>query len=375
MVKRIVLLTIIFILGLSAPSLAAEIGSGVITGQVVNGTVGGDSVADIDITLKTYLNDSEVSSTVTKTDAEGAFIFEGLSTEPNYDYQITLTFQQADYNSSWLSFDDSEETQSVIITVFDSTTSEDAIMVATAHTIMYIEQGNIQAKEYFLFINESDRTYIGPPTEGDESVLKFPLPEGAAELQPSMGLMECCIINSEDGFAETMPLQPGGKEVAYSYIVPYDSGKYTFSRMIDYPIANYDLLVQGEGIKVENDQLMMDDPLDIGGIRFNHLSGGDFAPGNAMVVRLSGLPETGNQGTVKWVALALLVLIFAFSSGYLLKRKRAKPLRVAESLDQRRQRLLVELAQLDDDFEVGKMEEEVYHRLRAKKKAQLVELM
>ena len=44
-------------------------------------------------------------------------------------------------------------------------------------------------------------------------------------------------------------------------------------------------------------------------------------------------------------------------------------------LDRRKQRLLVELTQLDDDFECGKIDEEDYRRLRAVRKAQLVELM
>ena len=45
MIKRIALLVMIFMLSLSAPALAAEAGSGIIEGQVVNGTAGGGSVA------------------------------------------------------------------------------------------------------------------------------------------------------------------------------------------------------------------------------------------------------------------------------------------------------------------------------------------
>jgi hypothetical protein len=56
LIKRIALLIMITILSLSAPALAAEPGSGLIEGQVVNGTEGsGSSAADQDITLKTYL--------------------------------------------------------------------------------------------------------------------------------------------------------------------------------------------------------------------------------------------------------------------------------------------------------------------------------
>ena len=51
MTKRIVLLAVIFTLSLSTSVLAAEPGSGMIEGQVVNRTTGGSSVANQDITL------------------------------------------------------------------------------------------------------------------------------------------------------------------------------------------------------------------------------------------------------------------------------------------------------------------------------------
>ena len=50
-------------------------------------------------------------------------------------------------------------------------------------------------------------------------------------------------------------------------------------------------------------------------------------------------------------------------------------MRSVGNLSQRRQRLLVELAKLDDDFDVGKIQGKSYHRLRSVKKARLIQLM
>ena len=368
----------IFILGLSASALAAEPGSGMIEGRIVNGTAGGGSVADQEITLTTYLNDAEVDSTTTKTDAEGQFLFDGLSTESGYNYEVMLTFQEAEYYSEWLSFDEGEATKSVEVTVYDSTTSDEAIKVAMAHTIIYVGQYSLKIMEYLLFVNETDLTYIGSKevtAEGSRKTLRFSLPREATELQITLGLMECCIYGSEEGFTDSMPVLPGTREVAYSYKVNYNSGTYTFSQDVNYPTTRYDFLFQGEGIEVTGDQLKAEEPMDIDGTRFNHLSGSDFAPGDIVVAQLSGLPETSNQGTVIWVALALVVLTCGFSLGYLLKKKRLQPVSPEDSLDQRRQRLLIELAQLDDDFGGGKIPEEAYRKLRAVRKAQLIELM
>ena len=109
--------------------------------------------------------------------------------------------------------------------------------------------------------------------------------------------------------------------------------------------------------------------------QFNHLTGEALAPGDILVVQLSGLPGTSNQGVAIWVALTLIVLAGGFGFGYLLRRRRVQPVSPEDSLDQGRQRLLIELAQLDDDFDEGKIPEEAYRKLRNEMKAQLVELI
>ena len=378
MTKRVALLLIIFILSLSSSALAAEPGSGIIDGMVVNETASGSSVADQDVTLKTYLNDVEGDSTATKTDVEGYFVFGGLSTAPGYSYEVTITFQQAEYYSERLSFDEGETNKFTEVIVYDSTTSDEAIKAAMAHTVIYVEQGSLRVVEYYFFVNEGDRTYIGSKemdTEGTRETLRFSLPKEATELQPAQGLMECCIYDSEDGFVDTMPVLPGGKEIAYSYRVDYNSGAYTFSQNVSYPIVNYNLLVHGEGIRIASDQLTTEEPLNIEGILFNYLSGTDIAAGNILTTRLSGLPETNNQNTVKWVGLVLIVLIAGFGFGYLLRKRRLQPISPEDILEQKRQSLLVKLAKLDDEFEGGQISDEDYRSLRAATKVQLVKLL
>jgi len=237
--------------------------------------------------------------------------------------------------------------------------------------IIYVSQDSLLVKEYFLFLNDADRTYIGPTPDGNQGTLRFSLPEGATDLQNTIGLMECCMIRNEEGFTDSMPLLPGMKEVAYSYQLSYSSGTYTLPRKVNYPTTEFDLLVKGEGIDVTGDKLTPGEPMDIEGVRYNHLSSGDLAPGDILTVRLSSLSTPNDQETVKWTAIALVLLAF----GFFLVKKRFQPASPEESIAQRRQRLLAELASLDDDYEDGKIGEEVYHRLRAEKKAQLFELM
>ncbi len=279
------------------------------------------------------------------------------------------------YNSDRVSFDAGETRKFTEVTVYNATISDEAIKVAMAYTAIYVEQGSLWLTEYFLFANEADRSYLGSkevPTPGGRETLRFSLPKGATELQFEYGLMEDYIVSSEEGFFDTVPVKPGVREVVFRYRLYYSSGAYTFSQRVNYPITNFDLFVQGEGIKVASDHLITEKPVNIKGTRFNHFSGRDFAPGDILVVQLSGL-RTNDQRAVIWVAMALVVLTFGFV--YLLRKKRLQPLTAEGSPDQIRQSLLVKIAQLDDDFAARKIPEAVYRRLRADKKAQLVELM
>ncbi len=374
MIKRIALLVAFFILSLSAPVAADEPGSGIIEGQIVNGTAGGSSVADQDITLNIYLDEAEVDTADTKSDTEGQFMFDGLSTAPGYGYEMVIKFEGADYYSDRLNFDEGETTKSTGVIVYDATTSDGAIKVAMSHMIVYIEEDSLLVKRYYLLVNEVDRTYIGEANVEKPVALRFSLPEDATELQSTMGLMDCCIVRNEEGFHDTMPLLPGSKEMAFSYRINQSSGTFEFSQMINYPTDRFDFLVQGEDIEITSDQLVIDEPMDISGTLFNHLSGQGLAAGETLMMRLSGLPHTNTLVGILWVLLVLILIVVGFVFVYLIKRKRPQPV-IADGVLSQQQRLLAELAQLDDNFEEGGILEDTYRRLRDEKKAELIEIM
>jgi hypothetical protein len=368
---------VILVMGLSAPIMADEPGVGIIEGSIFNKTEGGSSVVGKEAILKTYLDDTEVGSTTVITGAEGSFIFNGLSVEPGYNYQVVVFFQQAEYFGERISFGEGETAKSVEINVYDSTTSAEAISVVNAHTIIYVGQERLQVKEYYLFVNESDLTYIGSKevgTEGDREILIFTLPSDAAQLRITLGLMECCILNYENGFSDTMPFLPGGQEVAYSYEVEYDSGRYELSQLVNYPIANFDLMLQGD-VKVDMNLLDVKEPLDIGDVPFSHFAGNDLVPGDVLSIKMSDLPGSGSLWVITGVVLALVILGGGLSFGYRWKKKRVQPVILEDSIDQRRQRLLIELAHLDDDFDDGKIKEDAYRSLRNETKVKLAELI
>ncbi|MFC2059769.1 hypothetical protein ACFLTZ_01585 [Chloroflexota bacterium] len=377
MIKYFALLALIFTLSLATPALADVPNSGKIEGQIVNGTADGSDVAGQAITLKIEANSNQVGSNTGKTDAEGHFTFDALSTDPTYSYQVSLTYQKVEYMSEWLNFSEGETTKSVELTVYDSTTSDQAIKTVMSHAIVYVEPDSLLVKEYFLLVNEADLTFYRETGGGNSGTLSFPMPKDATDRQLTIGLMDYGIADTAGGFADTMAVLPGMKEVAYSYKVSLNSATYTLRRAVYYPTASFDFLVQGENTEVTSNQLTMAEPLDIKGVQFSHFTSQAFVPGDVLTITLSGLSKVGNGNSSMaiWAVLALVVLVCGFVALKLIKKKKLQLVGAEDTSNQKKQRLLSELAQLDDDFEAQSIPEATYRQQRALKKAELLELM
>ncbi len=183
------------------------------------------------------------------------------------------------------------------------------------------------------------------------------------------------MFDTRGGFIDTMPVLPGAREIAYSYLIKHGSEEYTFSRMMDYPVLNYELLIRGEGIEVNSQQLAAREPANLNGIQYQHFSGRDFASGETLIAQLSGLSKSDDYQAARWSAILLTVLIGGFIFFYLMKRRPVQPASIQDDVDQRKLRLITELAQLDDNFEAGNITEDVYTTRRTANKAQLAKLM
>ncbi len=378
MPRRFILLVLLLSLLplLPASVSAAETGEGIIEGQLINGTENGGSVENQEIILTPYLDDISIETRSTFTDPEGSFLFSELPTGAGYSYDVALYYQEAEYHSERLVFAGDSYVKSIVLDVYDATENPEAIQIEMAHIIIYVEPGILHVEEYLIFFNESDHAYIGTPSSSDESTretLKFSLPEGASELQISHGLMDCCITSTENGLVDSMAVLPGPKEIVYSYHIYLDSKKYVFSEGVNYPIKNLTLLIQGDNIDISSEQLFASEPLSVEGTAFNHLSGNNIARDEVISIRLSNLPVTGNSANIIWLAFILAIPVIGFLFVFALRRRKLGVVVPPGHEEQSDQGALTELAQLDDDFEDGKIDEEVYRRLRAEKKSQLMQ--
>ncbi len=379
-----VLIVGLLLLGTLSHVLAADQAAGQITGKLTNKTTGGSNVAGVEIDLTTYVNGSVSGSASVKTIDDGSYAFANLGIESLNSYQVTFKYQDVDYDGGTVSFAPGETNKTVNFDVYDSTTNGDVLLASAAHTVIYKGQGNLEVSQYFQITNQSDKAYIGSgeiKSTGTRKTVSFLMAQGGTGLQLGSGLIQTSILPQSGGFIDTMPFFPGVTEISYYYVVPYSTDTFLFSLPVTLPIAQFNLLIPDQSVKVSSSKLVMQTPLSMNGTVYTLLSGANFETGNVITANLSGLSKTGNQWLLIGIILAIAVVGIIFAVIYLKRRNRRQEepdidlMPAQDRTLQKHQQLLLELAQLDDDYEEGKIPEGIYKQKRDAKKAQLIELM
>jgi len=316
MCRFIAILVVLIILGLPGTTFAQESAEGAINGQVINGTEGGGSVAGIEVTLITYINDVISETRTTKTDKEGKFQFDNVATE--HEYLVSVRYVEVDYYYPVV-FDPGETTAYVEIGVCDTTTSDQAIRIGLAHTIINIEEESLQVTEVFWLVNDGDRTYTG--TDG---VLVFTLMEGATVFEAPQELMPDYQFLDNNRVAYLVPFPPGERQLVYSYrLTKPSSNELAIPLEVHYPTDVLELMIAGEDIEVAVTQLAPAEPVVTDtGERFIHFQGENLPRGTVVNLRLSNV--SGSSVPYSVILYVIIGVVIAGIAVYLMKRMRKR---------------------------------------------------
>ena len=376
--KLALLLPAVLLCLVVTPAVLAQ-GEGIIEGQVTNGTAGAplESVAGLEVTLYEVADGAAELMATTTSDGDGWFRFEGLATEPDRSYRFQLEYEGIVYGAV-SGFPADETLLRVAATVYETTASDSNIAVDRHHVIVDFAAGGALFQELYIFNNTGDKIYVGE--EG--ATLRFSLPDGAADVAFSNAEIAAHFVETDGGLASVRPVMPGQGEVMYSYDLPYDGTALTVSRRVIYPTSSVDLLVANTGVQAESPQMVYRGLSGGDETAYQHFSAEDL-PGDAVVeLRLSGSPQGAGVPALErplWSrglqevgpAIALVMGLLGALLAFALMRRGRSSEPVAEGeVDATSQRgeLLHLIADLDDAFVEGHLDEESYHQLRAKMK-------
>lgn len=385
-------------------------GSGVISGEVVQGTEDGSALQPTEVILNVYQQTNLVETRTAMTEAEGSFAFQDLPLDEGFYFLVETTFRNIRYTSPILAFSGPEFTEDrtgpdridTLLPVYETTTDPQGIRVSRANWLIEHEAGALLVGQLFTFGNASDRTFIG--TEEDSLnrpvSLGIGLPADAQGVEVQDGLIGEDYLLRQQTLYDTRPVRPGAgaRQIFVRYRVPFDEDSAEVSFPVSYDIQLLNVLV-ADLPELEVDLAVAGEILEQGGqetiqgVSFRRWSapvstGPDLEVGLRRLIPAGGLdpraerePQTNRQMPVAAppldagvplvvggiVTLALLTATLLF-----VQRERNRRPPTAAQTTARRAELIDQIARLDDLHALGELEEKVWKRERANLKQELI---
>jgi hypothetical protein len=368
-------------------SSAAAQESGSIRGQAIDGTNGGRPVTGLEVTLTAYGADGSKETSTAQTDAEGSFRFAGLSISKGDVYQVTADYQGATYRSEALSFTAGQDELVAEVIVYQATENDAALRIERAHVVVDLASDGFAVTEMLLIRNDGDGTYVGSGPKvisGKAATLRFSLPPGAELVNIGESLMRCCIVATDDGFVDTMPVMPGTRTILYVYSVPYPEKASELRRTYAYPADRMDVFLSDGAALADVPGFSPAGKVEGQDSTYGRWTGGGLAAGEHIVIRLEGLPSqreaeatraASTRKTTGWllVTAAAIPLALVYPS-WRRWQARSEITEAEAGVDETKESLLQRVADLDDAFEAGEISEAEYQVERAVLKQRLLAL-
>jgi hypothetical protein len=365
--------------------------NGVLKGQVINGTTN-KSQGNLEVILRIFEGNTEIDQMTTQADSAGNYTFEKLSTDHSVLYVVEGRYKDIVYLSDQPGLFTPDSTETTLnLNVYETGTNAEAVNVTQLHYLMSFTPGAINVAQIFVVGNKGKETYIG--TNG--RTFSFALPQNAQEVNFEGDPSGTRFIEGDGGYADTTPIPPGAESLSIiaSYKVPYED-TLTLSIPLRADVASANVMMQEQGAKLSSDQLQFVESRQFQNDSFSIYSAANLKKDQALTLNLTGLNhltfsgETDTSGTntpdgsfnqdqLRWIVVGLggLVIVFvAVGYPYLRPQLSHQPPSDGDP-NLRRQKLLLLLARLDEAFEAGELDKQIYHRARAKYKAELVQLM
>ena len=375
-------------------------GPGVIRGTVVQGTPDGPALEQTEVRLEGYVDFQPVAVFTTTVDADGVFMFTDLAADESVAYLASLGYGGIRYSSPIITLTADAPSAETALTVYETTDDPATIRIDRAHWIVDYQPGALLVGQILSYGSSSDRTFVGRTVEGVDVpvTVAFHLPQGAEELLIENGTLGDRFRQVGDLVYDTAPLIPGEatKQIIARYAIPYPETSAQLSQQFLYPVTSGNLLVaDAPGLDISVSGLEGGDPQNFEGQSFRIWQGASLPAESTVEVMLNGLPAPGTadpRGTstgtaanmpptpgqstavLAWAMGGLALLTLAGVLGWAWQQGRVQTHTPSRDPAQQRDDLIRRIAELDDRYAQGQLDQAQWQSQRAGLKAKLLEL-
>ncbi|MFQ3568695.1 MAG: c-type cytochrome [Aggregatilineales bacterium] len=367
-----------------------------IRGTVEQGTAGAEVPADLVLTLFVFAPDLTRQQIETTVGADGTFVFEDVPFDADHTFVVTTAYRERIFAGEPTSGAALLDDPTLPLTIYELTEDPTVIEIARLVTQINVTRTTLEVAQVFNIRNTSDRVYTtsNRTPDGRPISLIIPLPPGA--IVPGFAEQGRYLFAADEfTVADTLPVLPGDDTlVQLVYLLEFNGGAIIEQELlyaVDGPVR---LLVRPPDTVITSDQLLPLGPETLGAsvymsygdqltlpnggiLRFEVSSAGTGALGGA-----GGVITANNLLPVILVVIGAQVLIVGLLY-WVYTRRRAIAGTASVTTDPAASPdrsilidgLIGQIAELDAEFEAGRLEETDYQRQRGVLKARLAQLM
>lgn len=363
-----------------AATASAQSSEGMLTlsGQVVNGTKGGE--APEGLTIFALVIDEDAESIVERvegvTQADGSFSLDVIDASEGQFYRVVAD------DGAYTPYVDvlpSNADQEITLTVYDRTASLDEISVTTfSMVIPAIDADNevLGVLAAVNLVNSGDEVYMADLTDPNLTgfnLLRFNLPVGFQQLTVESDLPSGNVMEIDTGFAISNPVPPGEYSMVISYSASFANGEFEYPFRLPFGAESVTVLIPEGSGEVTGLGLTRSDTAVIGDDQYVQYAGTAYERRAELGLRITGLPKPdlqsqfieflgSDQARIAIVVSVVIAMIGIVVYVVLMSRRQMQttaPSEIASAGDER-SNLVAAIAQLDDMHELGKIEDAEY---------------
>jgi hypothetical protein len=302
----------------------------------------------------------------------GTFIFADIPFDPNLQFTVMAVYDSVTYSSDPTPAEMQSKQVVVDVPVYDTTNDLAGVQIDQMHVLFDFAEDGLETKEIYVISSASNRTVKDVyQLESDQAAtLKFPLPDDADYIffKPDE---QDRFVKFNGGFADTSPLLPstGSSQLMVSYLVSYDGEReYDYTAPVNVAQINFlvpdqaNASLQGPGLTGPESMTLQN------GESYEVYSYFGLNTGQTISISINGNVATepsksnNTKGSIAGVTAFLGFAIIGV--GIWWWRRSENIQNDIHSNEVILDGLILEIAQLDEEFEQGNLSAEVHQQRR-----------
>jgi len=272
----------------------------------------GAGVAGVDVVLYALSPDGP-GVRRTRSDEQGSFRFEGISTGPEVTYLLGARYRGVPFAGTRVRFQPGTDQVDARIEVTDLTRSPGSVRVQDVTLQLHRIGRGLRVVETIALRNDGERTYYVPASArpDGEAALRARLIEGATDFSMPLGVIPEGVEQQGTRIRFWGPVHPGSQEISWSYRLPEPADATGSTLRLRFPTgtAHLTVLLSAAAGSVQGPGLQPAPDRTVEGRSYRALERGPLAPGARLDLSLALTPARVDPGALHVTDVQLVLQV------------------------------------------------------------------